>query len=95
LLLLFVLRCERFGREMGAELAGERRRSLEFCLLSIFVHTWRSVVEDRCGVVQEDSVICFVFFFRFSRREGKSFVCFLKPCEAALVQRRRRRRRRK
>ncbi len=27
-----------------------------------------------------------MFFFRFSRREGKSFVCFLKPCEAALVQ---------
>jgi hypothetical protein len=27
-----------------------------------------------------------VFFFRFFGREGKSFVCFLKPCEAALVQ---------
>jgi sorbitol-specific phosphotransferase system component IIBC len=27
-----------------------------------------------------------VFFFRFFLREGKSFVCFVKPCEAALVQ---------
>jgi hypothetical protein len=27
-----------------------------------------------------------VFFFRFFRREGKTFVCFVKPCEAALVQ---------
>ncbi len=27
-----------------------------------------------------------MFFFRFFRREGKSFVCFLNPCEAALVQ---------
>ncbi len=27
-----------------------------------------------------------MFFFRFFRREGKTFVCFVKPCEAALVQ---------
>lgn len=27
-----------------------------------------------------------MFFFRFLRREGKSFVCFVKPCEAALVE---------
>ncbi len=25
-------------------------------------------------------------FFRIFRREGKSFVCFVKPCEAALVE---------